>query len=82
MIKLLKVQIPADIDLKEEYYIQVTVKDTQDIKLVFKYLSKNEEDRIFSAKFFKVEDVNEWKRYTFRLVTNLIQANSTIRSII
>lgn len=74
--------IPDDINLQEEYYIQVTVKDTQSINLVFKYLSKNEEDRIFTAKLFKIEDVNDWKRYTFKLITNLIQANSSIRSIV
>lgn len=81
-IKLLKLLIPKDIDLKEEYYLQVTVKNTQGINLVCKYMSKNEEDRIFSAKLFGTENINEWKRYTFRLVSSLAEAKTSIRSIV
>lgn len=40
-LKLLKVYIPKGLNLKNEYFIQITVKDTFKIDLVFKYISKN-----------------------------------------
>lgn len=52
-IKLLKMVIPEGLNPKSEYYLQVTVKDTQGINVVCKYISKKEEDRVFTAKLMK-----------------------------
>lgn len=41
-VKLLKVIIPKGLDLAQEYFIQVAVKDTPGVQLNFKYISKNE----------------------------------------
>ena len=81
-IKLLKVLIPASINLEQEYSLVITVHGTQGISPVFRYISKNLEDRVFTAKLVKTEPVNDWKRFTFRLVTELKSLKGPIRSII
>jgi hypothetical protein len=60
----------------------VTVKDTPKIDLIFKYISKLEEERIFTTKLVEIDDVNEWKKFTFKLETSLNEVKSDIRSII
>ena len=49
-IKLLKVFIPSSTDLSKEYFLVVTVKGTLGVNATLKYISKNEEDRVFTAK--------------------------------
>lgn len=81
-IKLLKLYIAEGIDLREEYWLQVTVKGTQGLTAVCKYISKKEEDRVFTAKMAGAEDINDWKRFTFKLVSGLKQLTAPVRSII
>lgn len=81
-IKLLKMLIPKGLNTKEEYYLQITVKGTQGINAVCKYISKNEEGRFFMAKLMKSEEVNEWKKFTFRLVGNTKEVTVDTRSLI
>jgi ribosomal protein L31 len=81
-VKLLKVVIPRGLDLKRQYFIQVAVRDTPSVLLNFKYISKNEQDRIFSAKQERVEEFDGWKRFTFKLVSTVGEVKADVRSII
>lgn len=60
----------------------MTVNKTQGINTVCKYMSKNEEDRIFQTKLFALDEINGWKRYTFRLVSTLNKVKEDVRSIV
>ena len=45
-------------------------------------MSKNEEDRVFNAKLMKTDEMGEWKRFTFKLLTTLKSLKADVRSII
>ena len=81
-IKLMKIVIPQGQDPKAEYYLQVTVQHTQGVSIACRYISKNEEDRVFAAKLVGSEEVNSWKKYTFRLVSSLQEVKATTRSML
>jgi endo-beta-N-acetylglucosaminidase D len=81
-IKLLKILIPTTINLAEPYYLVVTVHGTQSVNALFKYATKNEEDRAFTAKLMNTEEAGEWKIFTFRLVTSLKALRNNVRSIV
>lgn len=50
--------------------------------MVCKYVTKKEEERVFAVKMFKSEEVNDWKTYTFKLVTALSRVPILTRSIL
>lgn len=81
-INLLKLIIPKELDLSPQYFLQVTVKDTPKIELTFKYISKLEEERVFQAAFHNLEEINGWKRFTFKMGTAIKEVKQDIRSIL
>ena len=60
----------------------ITVHGSQGINAVFKYISKNEEDRVFTAKLMGTDEINGWKKFTFKLLTKLKAVKNNTRSII
>lgn len=62
--------------------MQITTKNAFNLSLNFKYITKNEAERIFSAKLVETIDINGWNRFTFQLVTKAVEVNADIRSII
>ena len=78
----MKVLIPSETDLSKEYFLVVTVKDSQGVQAIFKYISKNEEERIFNAKLMGTEEIGDWKKFTFKLITSVKEIKVNVRSII
>ena len=74
--------IPASIDLSQESFLVITVKGSEGVSAIFRYISKNEEDRVFTAKLMGTQEEGEWKRFTFKLVTSLKAIKADVRSII
>ena len=60
----------------------MTVKGTQSININFKYMSKNEEDRIFNVKLMGTSEIDDWKRFNFKLITSVKNLKADVRSIV
>ena len=81
-IKLFRAVIPEKLNLSQEYFLILTFKNTENINVVFKYVTKSPEERIFTAEVAKVDKINDWKRCTYKLITTQKEVNTDIRTII
>ena len=80
--KLLRVVIPARMDIKAEYWLVLTAKGTNSLVANMKYMSNNPQHRIFTLGAPVTQEVNGWMRYKFRLNTDLEQVKEDNRCLI
>ena len=45
-------------------------------------MSKNEEDRIFNAKLMGTSEIDDWKRFNFKLITSVKNIKADVRTIV